>query len=145
MSITSAVANSFKTEVLEGIHDLTTDVIKLALIKSTPSGTFGKDTTNLSDVTGNADEATGTGYTAGGNTLANASVTLDVDTAIVDFDDTVFTSSTISADGAIIYNSSKANRAIAIINFGGTVTSTAGDFSIEFPVAAAATSIITLT
>jgi hypothetical protein len=145
MSITSAVANSFKTEVLEGIHDLENDTIKLALITANPSGTYDKTTTNFSDVTGNTDEATGTGYTAGGATLTNASVTLDADTAIVDFDDVVFTSSTIAADGAIIYNSSKANRAIAIIDFGGTVSSTAGDFSIQFPVAAAATAIIALT
>ena len=145
MSITSAVANSFKTEVLGGIHDLDTDVIKIALIKSTPSGTYGKDTTNYSDVIGNTDEASGTNYTAGGNTLANASITLDGDTAIVDFDDTVWASATVSADGAIIYNSSKTNRAIAIIDFGGTVTSTAGDFTIQFPVAAAATAIIALT
>jgi hypothetical protein len=145
MSITSAVTNSFKTEVLEGIHDLENDTIKLALIKSAPSGTYDKTTTNLSDITGNTDEATGTGYTAGGNTLANASIVLDGDTAIVDFDDTTFVSSTISADGAIIYNSSKADRAIAIIDFGGTVTSTAGDFAIQFPVAAAATAIIALT
>jgi hypothetical protein len=145
MSITSAVANSFKTEVLEGIHAIETDTIKLALIKSGPSGTYDKDTTNYSDVTGNTDEATGTNYPAGGNTLANASITLDGDTAIVDFDDTAFLSATVSADGAIIYNSSKANRAIAIIDFGGTVTSTAGDFTIQFPVAAAATAIIALT
>jgi hypothetical protein len=145
MSITSAVANSFKTEVLEGIHDIESDTIKLALIKSSPSGTYDKDTTNYSDVTGNTDEATGTNYPAGGNTLANASITLDGDTAIVDFDDTAFLSATVSADGAIIYNSSKADRAIAIIDFGGTVTSTAGDFTIQFPVAAAATAIIALT
>lgn len=144
MAITSAVCNSFKTEVLGGIHDLDTDVIKIALIKANPAGTYGAGTTNYSDVTGNTDEASGTNYTAGGNTLAGATITLDTNTAIVDFTDTVWTSATVSADGAIIYNSTKAGRAIALIDFGGTVTSTAGDFTIQFPVAAAATAIIAL-
>jgi hypothetical protein len=144
MAITSAVCNSFKTEVLGGIHDLDTDVIKIALIKTSPAGTYGAGTTNYSDVTGNTDEASGTNYTAGGNTLAGATITLDTATAIVDFTDTIWTSATVSADGAIIYNSTKAGRAIALIDFGGTVTSTAGDFTIQFPVAAAATAIIAL-
>lgn len=145
MAITSAVCNSFKTEVLGGIHDLDTDVIKIALIKATPTGTYGASTTNYSSVTGNSDEASGTNYSAGGNTLSGASITLDSSTAIVDFSDTVWSSATVSADGALIYNSSKSNRAIAVIDFGGTVTSTAGDFTIQFPVAAAATAIIALT
>lgn len=145
MAITSAVCNSFKTEVLGGIHDLDTDVIKIALIKATPTGTYGASTTNYSSVTGNSDEASGTNYSAGGNTLSGASITLDSSTAIVDFSDTVWSSATVSADGALIYNSSKSNRAIAVIDFGGTVTSTAGDFTIQFPAAAAATAIIALT
>lgn len=144
MPITSAVCNSFKTEVLGGIHDLDTDVIKIALIKATPTGTYSASTTNYSSVTGNSDEASGTNYSAGGNTLSGASITLDSSTAIVDFSDTVWSSATISADGALIYNSSKSNRAIAVIDFGGTVTSTAGDFTIQFPAAAAATAIIRL-
>jgi hypothetical protein len=145
MAITSAVCNSFKTEVLGGTHDLDTDVIKIVLIKATPAGTYGASTTNYSDLTGNSDEASGTNYTAGGNTLSGATISLDSNTAIVDFSDTVWTSATVSADGALIYNSSKSNRAIAVIDFGGTVTSTAGDFTIQFPVAAAATAIISLT
>ena len=144
MAITSAVCNSFKTEVLGGIHDLDTDVIKIALIKANETGTYGASTTNYSSVTGNSDEASGTNYSAGGNTLSGASITLDSSTAIVDFSDTVWSSATISADGALIYNSSKSNRAIAVIDFGGTVTSTAGDFTIQFPAAAAATAIIRL-
>lgn len=145
MPITSAVCNSFKTEVLGGIHDLDTDAIKIALIKANETGTYGASTTNYSSLTGNSDEASGTNYSAGGNTLSGASITLDSSTAIVDFNDTVWSSATISADGALIYNSSKSNRAIAVIDFGGTVTSTAGDFTIQFPVAAAATAIIALT
>lgn len=144
MSITSAVCNSFKTEVLGGIHDLDTDTIKIALIKVSPTGSYGASTTNYSTLTGNSDEASGTNYSAGGNTLSGASITLDGSTAIVDFNDTVWASATISADGAILYNSSKSNKAIAVFNFGGTVTSTAGDFTLQFPVAAAATALIRL-
>lgn len=144
MTITSAVCNSFKTEVLGGIHDLDTDVLKIALIKAGPTGDYGVGTTNYSNLTGNSDEASGVNYTAGGNTLSGASIALDGNTAIVDFNDTTWLSATISADGALIYNTSKANRAVAVISFSGTVTSTSGDFTIQFPAAAAATAIITL-
>ncbi len=144
MSITTAVCNSFKTELLNGIHDLDSDTIKVALIKSGEAGTYGASTTNYSNVTGNSDEASGTGYTTGGNTLTSASITLDGSVAIVDFADTTWSTATISANGAIIYNASKSNKAIAVIGFGGVVTSTAGDYTLQFPVPAAATAIIQL-
>lgn len=144
MAITTAVCNSFKSELLGGIHDLDTDTIKIALIKSSEAGTYGAATTNYSNVTGNTDEASGTGYTTGGNTLASPVISLDGSVAIVDFADTVWANATISANGALIYNASKSNKAIAVISFGGTVTSTAGDFTIQFPAAAAATAVIQL-
>lgn len=142
MAITTALCNSFKQELLGGVHDLDTDTIKIALIKETPTGTYNKSTTNYSDVTGNSDEVTGTGYTAGGNTLTSPSITLDGDTATVDFADTTWSTATISADGCILYNSSASNAAIAVIDFGGTVTSTAGDFTVSFPAADASNAII---
>ena len=142
MAITTALCNTFKQELLGGIHDLDTDVIKLALIKDTPTGTYGAATTNYSDITSNADEASGTGYTAGGQTLDSATITLSGSTAFVDFADEVIVTATISADGCIIYNSSKTNRAIAVIDFGGTKTSTNGDFTIQFPAADATNAII---
>jgi len=142
MAITTALCNSFKEELLGGVHDLDTDTIKIALIKDTPTGTYNKSTTNYSDVTGDSDEVTGTGYTAGGNTLTSPSITLDGDTAIVDFANTTWSTATISADGCIIYNSSASNAAIAVIDFGGTVTSTAGDFTVSFPTADASNAII---
>lgn len=142
MAITTALCNSFKQELLGGVHDLDTDTIKIALIKETPTGTYNKSTTNYSDVTGNSDEVTGTGYTAGGNTLTSPSITLDGDTAIVDFANTTWSTATISADGCILYNSSASNAAIAVIDFGGTVTSTAGDFTVSFPAADASNAII---
>ena len=142
MAITTALCNTFKQELLGGIHDLDTDVIKLALIKATPTGSYGAGTTNYTDVTGNSDEASGTGYTAGGQALDSATITLSGSTAFVDFADEVIVTATVSADGCIIYNSSKANRAIAVIDFGGTKTATNGDFTIQFPVADASNAII---
>jgi hypothetical protein len=127
------MCNSFKQELLGGVHDLDTDTLKVALIKESPAGTYGAGTTNYSDITGNTDEAVGTNYTAGGQELDSAVITLDGSTAIVDFDDEVFANLTISADGAIIYNSSQLNKAIAVFNFGSTVTSTSGDFTVVFP------------
>jgi hypothetical protein len=142
MAITTAMCTSFKSELLGGTHDLDTDDIKLALIKASPTGTYGAATTNYSNVTGNSDEATGTGYTAGGQSLDSATISIDGTTAIVDFADEVFADVTTSADGCIIYNASKTNRAIAVIDFGGTVSATAGDLTIEFPTADASNAVI---
>tara|TARA_B110000211_G_C13843088_1_gene448806 strand:+ start:316 stop:759 length:444 start_codon:yes stop_codon:yes gene_type:complete len=147
MAITTAMCNSFKQELLGGVHDLDTDTLKIALIKVSHSGTYGAATTNYSDVTGASDEAVGTNYTAGGQGLDSASIALDAsnNTAFLDFADEVFANLTISAVGAIIYNSSKANRAIALFDFGGTVTSTSGDFTIVFPAAAHNTAVVRIT
>ena len=142
MAITTAMCTSFKSELLEGIHDLDTHTLKLALIKDSPSGTYGAATTNYSDVTGNSDEATGTGYSAGGQNLDGATISTTGTTAIVDFTDEVFSNVTTSADGCIIYNSSASNKAICVIDFGGTVSATAGDLTIEFPAAGASTAVI---
>ena len=142
MAITTAMCNSFKQELLGGTHDLDTDTLKIALIKDSPTGTYGAATTNYSDVTGNSDEATGTNYTAGGQNLDGASISLSGSTAFVDFTDEVFTNLTVSADGAIIYNSSQGNKAIAVFDFGGTVTATSGDFTVVFPTADASNAVI---
>jgi hypothetical protein len=142
MAITTAMCTSFKSELLGGVHDLDTDSIKLALIKASPSGTYGAATTNYSDVTGNSDESSGTNYTAGGNVLDSAAISVSGTTAIVDFADETFADVTTSADGCIIYNAGQANKAIAVIDFGGTVSATAGDLTIEFPAAGASTAII---
>jgi len=133
MAITTAMCNSFKQELLQGEHDLDNHTLKVALIKATPSGTYGAGTTNYTDVTGNLDEASGTNYTAGGQALGSPTVSLTNGVAYVDFEDEIFSNLTISADGAIIYNSSVSDKAIAVFNFGTTVTATAGDFTIVFP------------
>ena len=142
MSITTAMSTSFKSELLGGTHDLDTNTLKLALIKASPSGTYGAATTNYSNVTGNSDEASGTGYTTGGATLSGATIGTDGTTAHVDFTDVTFSNASVSADGCIIYNSSQSNKAIAVFDFGSTQTSTSGDFVITFPTADASNAIV---
>jgi hypothetical protein len=130
------MCNSFKTELLGGTHDLDTDTIKIALFTS--SATLGASTTAYST----SNEVSGTGYTAGGNTLAGAAISLSGSTAIVDFTDTTWSSATITARGALIYNSSKADRAIAVLDFSSDKSSTNGDFTVVFPAADASNAII---
>ena len=132
MGITTALCNSFKQELLQGTHQIGTHTLKMALIKSGESGTYGAATTNYSNV--GSDEISNTGnYSAGGGTLANVAVTLDGTRAYVDFDDVQFTSATIDANGAIIYNSSASNKAVAVISFGTTQSSDSGSFTVQIP------------
>ena len=142
MAITTAMCTSFKQELLGAVHDMDTHTLKLALIKNGMSGTYGAATTNYSDVTGNSDESSGTNYSAGGNNLDSAAIAVSSTTAHVDFADEVFSNVTTSAAGCIIYNSSASNKAICVIDFGGTVSATAGDLTIEFPAAGASTAVI---
>ena len=144
MSVTTAMTTSFKQELLQGLHDLDGHTLKLALIKSGESGTFGAASTNFSNITDTSDEASGTGYSSGGATLGSVAITTSGTTAFVDFADVSFSNSTISASGAMIYNSSASNRAIAVISFGGTVASTAGTFTVTMPAANASEAIIRL-
>jgi len=137
MPITQAMCNSFKTELLGGTHDLDTDVIKIALYTS--SATLSASTTAYSTT----NEVTGsTGYTAGGNTLTSPVISLSGSTAIVDFADTTWSASTITARGALIYNSSKSNKAIAVLDFSTDKSSTNGDFTIVMPTADASNALI---
>jgi hypothetical protein len=145
--LTQAMCTSFKTELLTGTHDFTNgtgNTFKIALFRATASivGTYGAATTNYSDVTGNSDEASGTGYSAGGNTLTNVTPTSSGTTAFTDFANTTWSTATITASGALIYNSSASNAAVAVLDFGGDKTSTAGDFTIVFPTADATDAII---
>ena len=136
MAITQAFCNSAKTEILQGVHVIGTDALKIALYTST--ATLDASTTVYSTT----NEVVGTGYTAGGNTLAGATVSLSGSTAIVDFSDTAWTTATITARGALIYNSSKSNKAIAVLDFGADKTSTAGTFTIVFPTYDATNAIV---
>lgn len=142
MAITQTLCTSFYVECLKATHDFTNstgDVFKLALYTS--SATLDA-TTTVYTATGEV-EATG-GYTAGGNTLTNVTPTSTGTTAFVDFADSVWSASTITARGALIYNSSKSNKAVAVIDFGADKTSTASDFTVVFPVADADNAIIRL-
>ena len=137
MAITQAVCNSFKQELLEGTHDLDGNTLKLALYTS--SATLGATTTAYSTT----NEASGTGYTAGGATIANVAVALSGTTAYVDFDDVAFTGATITdAAGALIYNSSASNKAIAVIDFGSTKSVSGGTLTVTLPTASATTALI---
>ena len=144
MAITTAMTTTFKKELLQGLHDLDGHTLKLALIKSGESGTFGAASTNFSNITDTSDEASGTGYSSGGATLSSVLIDTSGTTAFVDFADVSFSNSTISAAGAMIYNSSAGNRAIAVISFGGPVASTAGTFTVAMPTADASDAIIRL-
>jgi len=138
MAITTAICNSFKAEILDGTHEAG-DTYKMALYTS--SATLSKSTTAYSAT----NEVSGTGYTAGGITLSGRTVSLDGDTAMVDFSDPTWSTSTITARGCMIYNSSKSNKAVAVYDFGGDVTSTAGNFTVQIPAAAAATALVRVT
>ena len=130
MAIAQAVANSFKKEILEGIHDLESggDVFKLALYDS--SANLSAATTSFT--TGGEVGNTGQ-YTSGGGTLTGQTTSLDTGVAIVDFAELSFTGVTLTARGALIYNTSESDKAVAVLDFGGDKTATAGTFTIQFP------------
>lgn len=147
MAISQAMCTSFKVELLSGGHNFNTtnvarssntaDTFKLALYTS--SATLDATTTAYSAT----NEASGTGYVAGGNTLTIAQVpTSTSTTAWLDFGDSTWSSSTITANGALIYNSTNSNTAVAVLAFGGDKTSTNGDFTIIFPTADSSNAII---
>ena len=152
MAITTALSNAFKLELLKGNHDFDNDTFRVALIKETPTGTFGAATVAYSEL--GTDQASGTGYTSTFDTVstgAQAAIAtgypqMDGTTAVMDFDDAVFTSVTVQADGCILYNpnADSAANVIAVFDFGGTVSATAGDFTIQFPAPGASTSILRL-
>ena len=137
MAIAQAMCSSFKPELLGGIHDLDTDAIFIALYTS--SATLGAATTAY---TATNEVATAGGYTAGGIQLTSPVISLDGTTGICDFADATWPAATITARGALIYNSSKSNKAIAVLDFGSDKISTAGAFTVIMPAAAAATALV---
>ena len=125
--ITVGMCNSFKEELLKGVHDFTTDTFKIALYSN--NSTIGPGTTTYTTT----NETSGAGYRSGGNTLTGATVTLSQGIAFVTFSATTWTSSNFSARGALIYNSSKTDRAVAVFEFGEVKTVSSGNFQIQFP------------
>jgi|TARA_Y100000401_G_C8234203_1_gene179648 hypothetical protein len=139
MAISTAMCTSFKQELLVGTHNFTAtsgNSFKLALYTS--SASLGASTTAYST----SNEVSGTGYTAAGAALTSVTPTTSGTTAFCDFSDLTFSSSTITANGALIYNDTQSDKAVCTLAFGGDKTSTAGDFTITFPTADASNAII---
>jgi hypothetical protein len=139
MAISQALCTSFKVELMTGTHNFTAstgNTFKLALYTS--AATLGATTTVYSAT----NEASGTNYVAGGSNLTNVTPTSSGTTAFTDFADLTFSNVTITANGALIYNSSASNKAVAVLAFGGDKTATAGNFTIVFPAADASNAII---
>ena len=142
MAITSAVCNSFKTEVLQALHNFTAssgNSFKLALYTS--SATLNKSTTAYS-TSNEISNTSGSAYTAGGKALTSVTPVLDGSTAVCDFADISFTSASFTANGCLIYNDTQSDKACAVVAFGGDKTVSSGTFTIQFPAAAASTAII---
>ncbi len=139
MAITSTLTTSFKKELLEAVHNFSAsggNSFKLALYTS--SATLGATTTAFT-TTG---QSSGTNYTSGGSALTNIAPTSSGTTGFCDFSDLTFGTATVTARGCMIYNDTNSDKSVATIDFGGDKTSTAGDFTIVFPAAAASTAII---
>lgn len=146
MAITTAMCTSYKVELMKGLHNFSAsggDAFKMALIKVSPAGTYGAASTNYSNITGNTDEVTGTGYTAGGVALTNVDPTSSGTTAYTTFSpNPSWTSATLSTTGCMIYNSTNSDRAVSTHDFGGTQTVTAGTLTIVMPSADASNAIL---
>ena len=141
MAITQAMTTSFKQQLLEGGHNFKTsgaggDTFNIALYTSSAS----LDASTTAYTTSN--EASGTGYTAKGAVLTNVTPTTGGTTAFVDFDNVTFSSSTITARGALIFNDTKSDTSVAVLDFGADKSSTSGDFTIQFPTPDATNAII---
>ena len=139
MAITQAMCTSFKKELLEGTHNFKNSggsTFKIALFTS--SATLSASTTAYATT----NEVSGTGYSAGGASLTRVDPSTSGTTALTDFADETFSTATITANGALIYNSSASDKAVIVLAFGGDKTSTAGDFTIQFPAADASNAII---
>jgi hypothetical protein len=133
MAIDQAVCNSFKKELLEGIHDFESgaDEFKLALYEDT-ANLSAATTAYPGDSTGGQVGDTGE-YSQGGGVLQSQQTGLDTGVAIVTFANLSFTGVTLTARGALIYNATESDKAVAVLNFGGDKTATAGTFTIQFP------------
>ena len=151
MALSQTLATSFKVEILDGIHNFGTGVIR---------ATTAADTFKIALYTANAtlnatttvyttdNEVTGTGYIAGGNTLVISQVPTSTNTETVawlNFANSSWPGSTFSADGALIYNSTQGNKAVAVLNFGSTKTTTNQTFTVTFPASTSSAALIRIT
>lgn len=140
MAITNAICTSFKQELLVGTHNFTNGGNTFNLALYTSSATLGATTTAYV-TTG---EASGTNYSARGAALTNVTPVTSGTTAIVDFADLTFGTATVTARGALIFNTSASDKAVCALDFGGDKTSTAGNFTVVFPSPTATGAIIRL-
>jgi hypothetical protein len=129
---TNAICNSFKKELLQADHNFDTsgnggNIFKLSMYTS--AATLGKSTTSFT--TGS--EVSSSGYSSGGKALVNTGTSLSVNTAITNYSNLSFTGVTLTARGALIYNTSNSNTAVCVLDFGGDKTATAGTFTVQFP------------
>ena len=142
MAITSAICSSFKQELLQGKHSFESSgghTFKLALFDSGASlGAATTDYSTSEEIT----NTSGTAYTSGGATLTSVTPVASSTTAVCDFSDVSYSSASFTANGALIYNSSASNKAVAVIAFGGDKTVSSGTFTIQFPTADASNAII---
>ena len=142
MTISSAVCNSFKQEILVGTHNFTAssgNSFKLALYTS--SATLNKSTTAYAS-TNEISNTAGSAYSAGGKVITSVTPALDGSTACCDFADVSFTSASFTANGCLIYNDTQSDKACAVVAFGGDKTVSSGTFTIQFPAADASNAII---
>ena len=152
MTITSAICNSFKTEILTAVHNFTAstgNTFNIALYSS-DNAALSKSTTVWAAATNPALDptdtyevtTTGSGYASGGKALTSVTPALSADTACCDFANISWTSASFTARGCLIYNTSAASKAVCAINFGSDKTVTTGTFTIEFPAQTAGNAII---
>ena len=142
MTISSAVCNSFKQEILVGTHNFTAssgNAFKLAMYTS--SASLGAGTTAYAS-TNEISNTSGSAYSAGGKTIVSVTPALSGDTACCDFADISFTSASFTANGCLIYNDTQSDKACAVVAFGGDKTVSSGTFTIQFPAADASNAII---
>ena len=143
MAITSAVCNSFKQEVLQGIHNFTAssgNTFNIALYTS--SATLNKSTTAYSS-SNEISNTSGSAYSAKGKALTSVTPALSTDTACCDFNDISWTSASFTANGCLIFNdSASGDPAVCAIAFGSDKTVTSGTFTIQFPTADASNAIL---
>jgi hypothetical protein len=148
LAIGQTLATSFKVEILDGIHNFGVGVIRATTAADTFKIALYSTLATLNSTTTvytTQDEVTGTGYVAGGNTLVISQAPTSTNTETVawlNFENSSWPNSTFSADGALIYNSTQGNKAVAILNFGSTKTTANQTFTVTFPASTSSAAII---
>ena len=151
MALSQTLATSFKVEILDGIHNFGVGVIRATTAADTFKIALYTTLATLNSTTTvytTQDEVTGTGYVAGGNTLVISQAPTSTNTETVawlNFENSSWANATFSADGALIYNSTQGNKAVAVLNFGGTKTTANQTFTVTFPASTSSAAIIRIT